>query len=217
FKPISKSYGLSDSGLDNEGRTITLEFANFYLVACYVPNAGQKLVRLGFKQDWDRAMNKYLGELEEKKPVIYTGDLNVAHQEIDLARPNQNHRSAGFTNEEREGFTRLLQGIHAPRIDVYRHEHPDARVAAYTFYGYRTRGREKGLGWRLDYFVASEALMSSTHKCLVRHECYGASDHLPLVLYLKKQDAFGDEVSAAVKEGAEKARQVEVDVHEDKK
>ncbi|KAJ2637225.1 hypothetical protein GGF40_002504 [Coemansia sp. RSA 1286] len=196
IKPVQVKYGLGSTGLDDEGRTITLEFGSFYLVNCYVPNAGEKLVRLDRRLKWDAAMREYLTELEKKKPVIYAGDLNVAHHPIDLARPDTNKRSAGFTVEERDSFTSILKGDGAEaRIDAFRHLYPDATTEAYTYFGYRANARGNRVGWRLDYFVVSPALLPRVSDVIVRNQCYGASDHVPLVLYLKS--AEGDDASAS--------------------
>ncbi|KAJ1972011.1 hypothetical protein H4R35_004919 [Dimargaris xerosporica] len=190
FKPLSVKYGLQPTKLDVEGRVITLEFDDFYLVACYVPNSGDKLVRLPFRQQWDQATNEYIHSLEATKPVIWTGDLNVAHQRCDLARPDTNQRSAGFTIEERNGFSAILDAT-PRRIDLYRHFYPDETTAkCYTFFSYRFRCREKRLGWRLDYFVASEQLLPKVANVAVRSECWGASDHIPVALWLKRGAAL---------------------------
>ncbi|RKP33709.1 Endonuclease/exonuclease/phosphatase, partial [Dimargaris cristalligena] len=185
-KPLSVSYGLKPTKLDEEGRAITLEFDDFFLVACYVPNAGDKLVRLDFRQEWDRAMNEYLTKLEETKPIVWTGDLNVAHQRWDLSRPDTNERSAGFTIEERNGFSAILNAD-PPRIDTFRHLYPEEKSAkSFTFFSYRFQCREKRLGWRLDYFVVSQQLLPQVVDVTVRSECYGASDHVPVVMWLKR-------------------------------
>ncbi|KAJ2001192.1 hypothetical protein H4R26_004257 [Coemansia thaxteri] len=195
IEPARVSYGLGASGLDTEGRVITLEFGTFHFVACYVPNAGEKLVRLARRVEWDVRMGEYLTELEATKPVVYAGDLNVAHHEIDLARPDTNRRSAGFTVEERDGFTALLGDGEHSRIDAFRKLHPEALAEGYTYFGYRANCREKSVGWRLDYFVVSRPLMDRVIDVIVRNECYGASDHVPIALYLEKAD--GDEAESA--------------------
>ncbi|KAJ2746607.1 hypothetical protein GGI20_001187 [Coemansia sp. BCRC 34301] len=200
IKPTGVKYGLGSSGLDTEGRVISLEFGTFHFVACYVPNAGEKLVRLERRIEWDVRMSEYLTSLEATKPVIYAGDLNVAHHEVDLARPDSNRRSAGFTVEERDGFTALLNGGKRPRIDAFRKLYPDALAEGYTYFGYRSNCRERNIGWRLDYFVVSESLMQRVTDVFVRNECYGASDHLPIVLYLAKAD--GDDASTPVEDAA---------------
>ncbi|KAJ1644638.1 hypothetical protein J3B02_001876 [Coemansia erecta] len=198
IKPIQVKYGLGSTGLDDEGRIITLEFGSFYLIGCYVPNAGEKLVRLDRRLKWDAAIREYLAELEKKKPVIYAGDLNVAHQPVDLARPDTNKRSAGFTIEERDSFTSTLKGDGTnSRIDAYRHLYPDAKAEAYTYFGYRANARGNRVGWRLDYFVVSSALLPRVLDVIVRNQCYGASDHIPLVLYLKTAEGDDDAASAS--------------------
>ncbi|KAJ2700464.1 hypothetical protein H4218_001984 [Coemansia sp. IMI 209128] len=188
IKPVGVSYGLGASGLDTEGRVICLEFGSFHFVACYVPNAGEKLVRLARRMEWDVRMSEYLTELEATKPVVYAGDLNVAHHEIDLARPDTNKRSPGFTVEERDGFTALLSGGEQPRVDAYRQMYPGALAEGYTYFGYRANCREKSVGWRLDYFIVSQPLMPRVLDVIVRNKCYGASDHVPIVLYLTKAE-----------------------------
>ncbi|KAJ1995688.1 hypothetical protein GGI25_000667 [Coemansia spiralis] len=216
IKPMQIKYGLGDSGLDDEGRMITLEFSTFHLVASYVPNAGEKLVRLERKIKWGECMNEYLVELENTKPVVYTGDLNVAHHPIDLARPESNKRSAGFTVEERDGFTRILKGSEAPRIDTFRALYPDAAEQGYTYFGYRGNCREKSIGWRLDYFVVSEQLMPRVLDVIVRNECYGASDHVPLVLLLKKdKSSIFKDGAAATEIATDTARSGVGSGHED--
>ncbi|KAJ1925151.1 hypothetical protein IWQ60_004748 [Tieghemiomyces parasiticus] len=195
-KPLSVRYGMKPSTMDDEGRVITLEFDDFFLINCYTPNAGDKLVRLPYRQEWDRTMNTYLTSLEATKPFVYTGDLNVAHQRWDLSRPDTNTRSAGFTIEERDGFSAIL-GTEPPRVDTFRHLYPEEKSArCYTFFSYRFMCRAKKLGWRLDYFVASQQLLPRVVDVRVRSECYGASDHVPLVMWLKKGEvapATGDE------------------------
>ncbi|KAI9146140.1 Endonuclease/exonuclease/phosphatase [Paraphysoderma sedebokerense] len=193
-KPLNVTYGLPSTDLDNEGRLITLEFSKFYLVAAYVPNAGEGLKRLDYKQEWDKEMKRYLNELDGKddKYLIWAGDLNVAHQEIDLARPKTNSKyvTPGFTPEERQDFTDILNS-EPPLIDTWRHLHPD--LQRYTYFSYRFQCRKKNLGWRLDYFVVSERLMKEGKvvSSEIREECYGASDHVPIALVVK--DLMSDE------------------------
>lgn len=199
IEPVSVHYGIKnemvngakdDEALeDDEGRCITLEFADYFLVACYVPNAGMKLERLDYKEKYNKAMEKYLNALDARKPVVWAGDLNVAHHEIDLARPKQNkNKTPGFTDVEREGFTSILnggsEGKHK-RVDVFRQLYPND--AGYTYFSYRFQCRPKHLGWRLDYFVVSEKFMSRVVDMNVRKQCYGASDHLPLYLVIQKK------------------------------
>ncbi|ORX84008.1 hypothetical protein K493DRAFT_239487 [Basidiobolus meristosporus CBS 931.73] len=185
IEPLQVTYGLDDSDLDDEGRVITLEFEAYFLVACYIPNAGEKLVRLKFREEWDVKMSEMLDKLNAKKPVIWAGDLNVAHEEIDLARPAQNrNKTPGFTDAERAGFSKCLSLSSGAMVDTFRHLHPDQ--STYTYFSYRFQCRKKNLGWRLDYFVVSEALVPKVVHSAPRCECYGASDHVPIVLILEK-------------------------------
>jgi len=177
--PKDVKYGIGDEKHDKEGRVITAEYDNFFLVAAYVPNAGRKLVRLAYRMDWDIAFCGYLKELDKKKPVILCGDLNVAHQEIDLANPKTNKKSAGFTQEERDGFTSLLE---AGFVDSFRHLHPDT-AKAYTFWTYMMNARAKDVGWRLDYFVISKHLLPKLCESAIRKNVLG-SDHCPISLFL---------------------------------
>ncbi|PVZ97925.1 hypothetical protein BB558_006108 [Smittium angustum] len=199
IKPLQVSKKIGYPEFEKEGRVITLEFEKFYLVACYVPNSGQKLERLESRQKWDEILNQHIKKLEtvglEKpdsqkdensncgsgKPVILTGDLNVSHKPVDLARPETNARSAGYTIEERTGFDKILEG----RVDTFRKLNPDERIGGYSYYGYRFNSREKLIGWRLDYFVVSESIVDKVVSSFVRSECYGASDHVPIVMYLQ--------------------------------
>lgn len=165
--------------IDNEGRVIELEFENFYFVNCYTPNSKNGLLRLDYRVMWESRMREYLNSLKEKKPVVYTGDLNVAHNEIDLKNPAQNRKSAGFSDEERENFTLLLNEGY---IDTFRHLYKDKRDV-YTWWSYITKARDRNAGWRIDYFVLSDnalpALVDS--KCLM--DVFG-SDHCPVMLDL---------------------------------
>ncbi|MCO5600285.1 hypothetical protein L7F22_054395 [Adiantum nelumboides] len=186
IKPLSISYGIGIPKHDSEGRVITVEFEKFFLVTCYVPNSGQKLERLVYRtQDWDLSLGMYLKELEKKKPVILTGDLNCAHQEIDIYNPAGNRRSAGFTDEERISFEKnfLYNGFH----DTFRKLHPN-RVA-YTYWGYRTAARPKNHGWRLDYYLASDSLLELVHDSYTLPDVEG-SDHCPIGLTLKMQPSY---------------------------
>ncbi|KAI9295388.1 hypothetical protein K502DRAFT_315811 [Neoconidiobolus thromboides FSU 785] len=185
YPPIHSQYGFNKNGLDLEGRVITLEFEPFFLVTCYVPNAGEKLKNLDKRMKFDELMKEHLLTLEQKgKSVIYTGDLNVAHQVIDLANPKTNLQSAGFSIQERESFTQQLNEKNYPRIDVDRYFYPNERCR-YTFYGYRSGARSKGNGWRLDYFIVSANFIPNVLASDVRFDCYGASDHLPVVMWFK--------------------------------
>ncbi|VDO05145.1 unnamed protein product [Rodentolepis nana] len=181
-KPLSVVYGLGVSKHDTEGRIITAEYENFYLINTYVPNSGQGLVRLSYRtKEWNKDMCEYIKKLDSKKPVILTGDLNVSHNEIDLANPEGNRRTAGFTDEERQGFSEML--TNCKMIDTYRHFYPN-RERAYTYWSARHNARKTNAGWRLDYFVVSERLLSNVVDQEIRCGVLG-SDHCPLVLYMK--------------------------------
>lgn len=178
-KPINVTYGIGVEEHDNEGRVITAEFDKFFLVTAYVPNSGRGLVRLDYRQTWDEDFRAYLKSLDSKKPLILCGDLNVAHQEIDLKNPKTNKKTAGFTIEEREGFTSLLsEGF----VDSFRHLYPDTQYA-YTFWTYMMNARGKNVGWRLDYFVLSKALLENLCDNKIRSKVMG-SDHCPITLLL---------------------------------
>ncbi|KAI8846606.1 exodeoxyribonuclease III [Chytridium lagenaria] len=180
-EPKSIKHGLGKDELDNEGRVIILEYQDFYLVHTYMPNASKELVRLTYKQTYNSEIEKLMKDLDTKKPVIWTGDLNVAHTAMDLARPDGNPKSAGFTKEERGDFTRILDGGF---VDTWRAKHPK-ELKGYTYFGFRGNARGKYLGWRLDYFVVSKRFMENVHDSIIRSEAYGASDHVPIVLVLK--------------------------------
>ncbi|XP_064404230.1 exodeoxyribonuclease-like isoform X2 [Halichondria panicea] len=178
-KPISVTNGLGIEKFDCEGRIITAEYEHFYFLTSYVPNAGDGLKRLSYKLDWDRDLREYMKKLDLKKPVILSGDLNVAHKEIDLKNPKTNTKTAGFTPEERQDFTELLEeGF----VDTFRHLYPDL-TGAYTYWSYRFNARAKNTGWRLDYFVVSERLLPHVTDVVIRKEVFG-SDHCPLVIGL---------------------------------
>uniref|UniRef100_G3MT70 DNA repair nuclease/redox regulator APEX1 n=1 Tax=Amblyomma maculatum TaxID=34609 RepID=G3MT70_AMBMU len=179
IKPLDVKYGIGMEKHDKEGRVITAEFDKFYLVAVYVPNAGKKLVRLDYRMEWDKDFRAYLKELEAKKHVVLCGDMNVAHQEIDLANPKTNKKNAGFTQEERDGFTALLE---SGFVDSFRHLYPDKK-GAYTFWTYMMNARAKNVGWRLDYFILSKALASNISDSLIHSQVMG-SDHCPVILLL---------------------------------
>ncbi|MCQ2526932.1 MAG: exodeoxyribonuclease III, partial [Lachnospiraceae bacterium] len=153
-EPLSVSYGIGVEQHDHEGRVITLEFEDYYFITVYVPNSQNELLRLDYRQEWEADFLAYILKLEEKKPVIYCGDLNVAHQEIDLKNPSTNHHNAGFTDEERSCFSTVLESGY---IDTFRYFYPD-RKDIYSWWSYRFHAREKNTGWRIDYFVASEKL-----------------------------------------------------------
>ena len=153
-EPLSVTYGMGIPEHDHEGRVITAEFPDFYVLTVYVPNSQGELKRLPYRMDWEDAWRQYILSLEEKKPVIYCGDLNVAHEEIDIKNPSTNHHNAGFTDEERAKFSRLLASGY---IDSFRYLHPEDRDR-YSWWSYRMKAREKNVGWRIDYFVVSEKL-----------------------------------------------------------
>ncbi|PFX28786.1 DNA-(apurinic or apyrimidinic site) lyase [Stylophora pistillata] len=178
-KPLNVSYGIGIAAHDNEGRVITAEFEDFYLVTAYIPNSGRGLERLDYRQGWDKDFRQYLKELDNKKPVVLCGDLNVAHKEIDLANPKTNKKTAGFTKEERQDFTELLEeGF----VDSFRHFYPN-KTKQYSFWSYMRNSRAKNVGWRLDYFVVSERLVPKLSDSLIRMRVTG-SDHCPVVLLL---------------------------------
>ncbi len=175
-EPLSVSYGLGIPEHDTEGRAITLEYDNFYLLNVYTPNAQRELARLDYRMTWEDALRGYICSLDEKKPVIYCGDLNVAHEEIDLKNPKTNHQSAGFSDEERGKFTTLLQ---SGFTDSFRRLYPD-RVA-YTWWSYMMKAREKNIGWRIDYFVVSDRIFPLVKDSLIYADIFG-SDHCPVGL-----------------------------------
>lgn len=176
-KPLSVKYGLGIEEHDQEGRIITLEFTGFYLVNVYVPNSQRELARLDYRMVWENAFRSYLNNLGSIKPVILCGDLNVAHQEIDLKNPKSNRKNAGFTDEERGKMTELLtSGL----LDSFRHFYPD-QENAYTWWSYMRQAREKNVGWRIDYFVVSESLREKLIDAQIHSEIQG-SDHCPVVL-----------------------------------
>jgi exodeoxyribonuclease-3 len=177
-QPISVAKGMNDPAYDNEGRVLTCEYPDFFLVNVYTPNSKDDLSRLAYRHDeWDRLFLAYLKKLEEKKPVIFCGDLNVAHEEIDIARPKENTRSAGFTIEEREGFSNFVA---AGFVDTFRHFHP-GETGHYSWWSYRAQARERNVGWRIDYFLVSAALLPRVRKTAILKEVTG-SDHCPVLL-----------------------------------
>ena len=178
--PLSVTYGLGIDLHDHEGRIITAEYEDFYLVTAYVPNSQDGLRRLDYRQQWDKDLRAYLKELETRKPVVLCGDLNVAHREIDLKNPKSNRKNAGFTDEEREGFQQLLD---AGFVDTFRHFYPD-QTDIYSWWSYRFRAREKNAGWRIDYFVVSEALRPLLESAAIHTEIFG-SDHCPVEVLLR--------------------------------
>lgn len=178
--PLSVTYGLGIDLHDHEGRIITAEYEDFYLVTAYVPNSQDGLRRLDYRQQWDKDLRAYLKELETRKPVVLCGDLNVAHREIDLKNPKSNRKNAGFTDEEREGFQQLLD---VGFVDTFRHFYPD-QTDIYSWWSYRFRAREKNAGWRIDYFVVSEALRPLLESAAIHTEIFG-SDHCPVEVVLR--------------------------------
>lgn len=178
-EPLSVSMGIGMAEHDAEGRVATMEFADFYLVNCYTPNSQNELARLPYRQQWDAAFRRYVAGLAEQKPVVFCGDLNVAHEEIDLARPDSNHFSAGFSDEERAGFSDLLAAGFA---DSYRRLHPDQRDA-YTWWSFRGGARARNVGWRIDYFCVSESIFSRVQSSQIHSEITG-SDHCPISLQI---------------------------------
>ena len=177
IEPLSVKYGIGIEEHDKEGRVITLEFKNFYLVNIYTPNSKRELERLGYRQIWEDEIRKYLLELNKTKPVIMCGDLNVAHKEIDLKNPKTNRGNAGFTDEEREKMTELLS---AGFIDTYRYLYPE-KEGAYSWWSYMGRAREKNVGWRIDYFIVSASLKDKIKEASIYPEVMG-SDHCPVGL-----------------------------------
>ena len=177
--PLSVQYGVGVPELDTEGRLITLEYEDFFLLTCYTPNAQQELARIDHRLAWDDAFRNYLKELDARKPVIVCGDLNVAHQEIDLKNPKSNRGSAGFSDEERESFTKTLE---AGFTDTFRHLYPDA-TERYTWWSYRFKAREKNAGWRIDYFLVSKRIANKIISTPIYADILG-SDHCPVGLEL---------------------------------
>ena len=175
--PMSVSYNLGVPGHDSEGRVITLEYADFYLVCVYTPNSQDGLRRLDYRMSWEDDFRDYLCELDKSKPVIVCGDMNVAHEEIDLKNPATNHFNPGFSDEEREKFTELLD---AGFIDTFRSLYPD-RTDAYSWWSYRAAARQRNVGWRIDYFVVSERLRGNIKDAYILPEVMG-SDHCPVGL-----------------------------------
>ncbi len=176
-EPVHASYGLGIPKHDQEGRVITLEYDHFYLVTVYTPNSQNELVRLPYRMEWEDAFLSYLKGLDEKKPVIFCGDMNVAHEEIDLKNPKTNHKNAGFTDEEREKFTRLLD---SGFTDTFRYFYPD-KEGIYSWWSYRFKAREKNAGWRIDYFCVSDRLRDKLIDAKIHTEVTG-SDHCPVEL-----------------------------------
>ncbi|MBQ9935145.1 MAG: exodeoxyribonuclease III [Lachnospiraceae bacterium] len=174
-EPISVAYGIGIEEHDHEGRVITLEYDDFYMVTCYTPNSQNELARLDYRMVWEDDFRAYLNGLKEKKSVLVCGDLNVAHQEIDLKNPKTNRRNAGFTDEEREKMTVLLE---TGFIDTFRYFYPDM-TDIYSWWSYRFKAREKNAGWRIDYFLASEDLKDKLQGAAIHTDVLG-SDHCPV-------------------------------------
>lgn len=179
-EPLKVWNGIGIEEHDGEGRVITLEFEDFYFVTVYTPNSQNELKRLSYRMEWEEAFLNYLKGLEQKKPVIFAGDLNVAHKEIDLKNPKTNRHNAGFTDEERNAFGKLLE---SGFIDTFRYFYPD-KTDIYSWWSYRFRAREKNAGWRIDYFVVSESLAGRLEDAAIHTEITG-SDHCPVELKLR--------------------------------
>ena len=177
--PLGVFYGMGIDEHDHEGRLITLEYESFYLVCCYTPNSQDGLRRLDYRMQWEDAFRQYLLKLDSKKPVILCGDLNVAHEEIDLKNPKTNRKNAGFTDEERMKMTTLLE---SGFTDTFRHFYPDL-TDAYSWWSYRFRAREKNAGWRIDYFIVSNRLVPQLQSAAIHNEIMG-SDHCPVEVVL---------------------------------
>ena len=177
--PLGVFYGMGIDEHDHEGRLITLEYESFYLVCCYTPNSQDGLRRLDYRMQWEDDFRQYLLKLDSKKPVILCGDLNVAHEEIDLKNPKINRKNAGFTDEERMKMTTLLE---SGFTDTFRHFYPDL-TDAYSWWSYRFRAREKNAGWRIDYFIVSDRLVPQLQSAAIHNEIMG-SDHCPVEVIL---------------------------------
>ena len=181
--PLSVSYGIGVEELDTEGRLITLEYPQFFLVTCYTPNAQQGLARIDHRLKWDEAFRNYLCVLDSQKPVVVCGDLNVAHKEIDLKNPGSNRGNAGFSDEERESFDKLLN---AGFTDTFRHLYPDA-TGMYSWWSYRFNARKNNAGWRIDYFLVSKRLQDKITAAPIYADILG-SDHCPVGLELNIEE-----------------------------
>ncbi|MCI9139156.1 exodeoxyribonuclease III [bacterium 1XD42-8] len=177
--PLAVHRGMGVEEHDREGRILTLEYDDFYFMTVYTPNSQNELARLSYRMEWEDAFLNYLKELEQKKPIVFCGDLNVAHKEIDLKNPKSNKRNAGFTIEEREKFSHLLE---AGFTDTFRYFYPE-KEGAYSWWSYRFKAREKNVGWRIDYFVVSNALQERLEGACIHSQVLG-SDHCPVELIL---------------------------------
>ena len=180
IKPKNVTYGIGEEEHDKEGRVITLEFEKFFLVNCYTPNSGRQLLRLDYRMKWEDAFKNYLKKLDKIKPVIICGDLNVAHKEIDLKNPKTNKGNAGFTDEERDKMTKLLENGFT---DSFRYLYPE-KENAYTWWSYMGHAREKNIGWRIDYFIVSDRFSKNIKDALIYPEIMG-SDHCPVGIIIK--------------------------------
>lgn len=179
-EPLSVTYGLGVDEHDHEGRVITVELPDFYLIDVYVPNSGSELARLDYRGEWDKALLVYMKKLEEKKPVAICGDFNVAHEPIDIARPKENYnKAAGYTQKEIDGMDRFIANGF---VDTFRHFYPDKKDT-YSWWSYRFGAREKNIGWRIDYFLISESLTSRLKEAFILNE-YDGSDHCPVGIVL---------------------------------
>ncbi|WP_273123244.1 exodeoxyribonuclease III [Bacillus weihaiensis] len=181
IKPLSVSYGVGDLDTEAEGRIITLEFESFYFITMYTPNSKRDLARLDERLEWEDTIRTYLLQLEQVKPVILCGDLNVAHQEIDLKNPKSNRGNSGFTAEEREKMTKLLD---AGFVDSFRYKYPE-KTDAFTWWSYMSKVRERNIGWRIDYFIVSSSLADKIGDAQIHSEVLG-SDHCPIMLELEQ-------------------------------
>lgn len=179
-KPSEVIYGMGIEQHDHEGRVITLEYPDFFFVCVYTPNSQNELRRLDYRMEWDEAFRAHLKALDKKKPVICCGDMNVAHEEIDLKNPKTNHKSAGFSDEERESFTKLLE---SGFTDSFRHLYPE--TVTYSWWSYRMKARERNTGWRIDYFLVSDRLMPQVADSRI-HTTIMGSDHCPIELEIKE-------------------------------
>lgn len=179
-EPLGVTYGMGIDEHDHEGRLITLEFEDFYFITVYVPNSQDGLKRLDYRMKWEDDFLSYINSLQEKKPVVYCGDLNVAHKEIDLKNPKTNRKNAGFTDEERGKFSDVLK---AGYIDTFRHFYPDLE-GAYSWWSYRFHAREKNAGWRIDYFVTSASMKDRLKSAKIHSDIFG-SDHCPVELVIE--------------------------------
>lgn len=179
-EPLSVSYGMGVEEHDHEGRVITLEYPDYYFITVYTPNSQRELTRLDYRMKWEEDFLSYLKKLEETKPVIFCGDLNVAHEEIDLKNPKTNHMNAGFTDQERNKFTAMTE---AGFIDTFRHFYPELE-GAYSWWSYRFSAREKNAGWRIDYFLVSECLKNRLRDAVIYKDVMG-SDHCPVGLLME--------------------------------